>query len=69
MEREHGIETFEWFVREGQGSFLRARVTMEEFQMNLHEVLVIHNGTEFMVVESRTEDGFVFDVILKKKPL
>ena len=68
MEREPGIETFEWFVREGQGSFLRARVTMEEFQMNLKDVLVIHDETEFIVVESRTQDGFVFDVVLKKKP-
>ena len=68
MERESGVETFEWFVREGQGSFLRARVTIEEFQMNLEDVLLIHGETEFIVVESRTQDGFVFDVILKKKP-
>jgi hypothetical protein len=54
-------------VDEEKGTFLKARITVGEFTMTLKDVIFYHGGCEYVVTESRTEDGFNFRILLKRR--
>ncbi|NOZ77155.1 MAG: hypothetical protein GXO65_05695 [Euryarchaeota archaeon] len=61
------LEPLALVVDEEKGTFLKARVTVKEFTMSLMDVIFYLDGREYVVTESRTEDGFNFRLLLKRR--
>jgi hypothetical protein len=61
------LEPISMMIDEERGTFMKARITVEEFNMSLLDVVFFHGGSEYVVTESRTKDGFNFRLLLKKR--